>query len=447
MEIALAPHSEARIRAVLGATVDLSPGAVPQVLARLAEDAPDVYSQVLSELSGSQIQLDSERTLHRRHRRAALRRAVFGWGEYESEAGDRLLAKRRLAAAAPIGLAAVMLIVGGCSALLHRSHSASAARPAARASRAKPAALELVAEAIPQPSVRQSGTERRRIVGRTKLSHMPAPPPLRPSPQLPPVPALPLPPFPFGREAAGGPPPAIVFNRAVPGDTRVRGADSAPASPVVYARDGAADAPDSPPAWPRIAAGVERPGVRRPGDRLLARLVTGVVVAPGAPPVPVVAEGVTDGSAWLGRAVAGPDDRIQLSFQSADADGSRVELMPPPGSLPVPGTAPLRGVALEPGRLSAGLPGRVVIRRRAAAAAAIGAVFQAASDYAAALAHAGQVTVTDGTEQVSLGAPAPGWTYVAARLAETLRAQASGTIKTVEIPAGTSCVILITEAP
>jgi hypothetical protein len=162
--------------------------------------------------------------------------------------------------------------------------------------------------------------------------------------------------------------------------------------------------------------------------------------------VPVVAESAPDGSTWLGQAIAGPDGRILVSFQSAGLAGSQGESMTQ-GSLSVPASARLHGVALEPDRLTAGLPGRVVIRRRAAAAAAIGAVFQAASDYVAALARVGQVTVADGTEQVSFGAPAPGWTYVAARLAETWSANASGTIATLEIPAGTPCIILITEAP
>jgi len=80
MEIALAPESASRIRAVLGDAVDLSPPAVPRALARLADEAPDVYSRVLEELSGSDIRLDSERALHRRHRRTALRRIFFGWG-------------------------------------------------------------------------------------------------------------------------------------------------------------------------------------------------------------------------------------------------------------------------------------------------------------------------------------------------------------------------------
>lgn len=450
MEIALPPESAARIRAVLGDAVDLSPAAVPQALARLAGEAPDVYSEVLDQLSGSDIRLDSERVLHRRHRRTALRRAVFGWGEYDSDVGDRLLAKRRVAAALPIGLAAVMLAAAGCSALLNRSHrtspppaSAHVLRPSQAPSRGE---MITIRRAVARETQMWPGT----AAGRTSMAG--APEPVRASPPLPPVPALTLPSLlPGPRDADRPLPPSIVFSR-VPSSTGgpSHTGDAVSHSPVVYARDAAGDVRASPAPPPSASSDIDGPraGVlRRLGDRIPARLVTGVVVAAGVPPVPVVAEAI-DGSTWLGHAVAEPDGRVHISFQAADRDISRADGGRPTADAgPVLGV-PASGVALEPDQLSAGLPGRLVVRRRAAAAAAIGAVVQAASDYMQALARAGQVTVATGVTQVSIGGPAPGWTYAASRLADTLNGQMSGTtIETLEIPAGTRCIILITGAP
>jgi hypothetical protein len=162
----------------------------------------------------------------------------------------------------------------------------------------------------------------------------------------------------------------------------------------------------------------------------------------------VVAEG-TDGSIWLGYAAAKPDGRVHIVFHSAERDSGGLRGNPSVAAgAPAFAAVPATGSALEPNQLSAGLPARLVLRRRAAAAAAIGAVAQAASDYMQALARAGQVTVADGGVQVSVGGPAPAWTYAASRLAETLNSQASGmTIETLELPAGTRCVILITGGP
>ncbi len=449
MEIALAPESAARIRAVLGDTVDLSPAGVPQALAQLAGEAPDVYSEVLDQLSGSDIRLDSERVLHRRHKRTALRRALFGWGEYDSDVGDRLLAKRRVAAALPIGLAAVMLAAAGCSALLNTSHRASPPPASVRVLRSSQGPSRGEMTAIRRAVAREAPLRPGSVAGRTAMAA--APEPVRASPQLPPVPALTLPSLLPGRDADRPLPPSIVFSR-VPSSSGgpAHAGDTAPHSPVVYARDAAGDVGESPAPPPSASGDTDGPRTgmpRKPGVRIAARLVTGVVVAAGVPPVPVVAEG-TDGSTWLGHAVAEPDGRVHISFQAADQDinGSRGG-RPTVGGAPVLATVPASGVALEPDQLSVGLPGRLVIRRRAAAAAAIGAVVQAASDYLQALAHAGQVTVAAGTTQVSVGGPAPGWTYAASRLADTLNPQASGTtIETLEIPAGTRCIILITEA-
>lgn len=444
MEIALAPDSASRIRAVLGDSVDLSPAAVPQALARLAGEAPDVYSEVLEQLSGSDIRLDSERALHRRHKRTALRRALFGWGEYESDAGDRLLAKRRVAAAVPVALAAIMLLAAGVSALLNRPHPASTLR-AAPVLRPFPESVREETTAVRRGAARESSLWPPRSAVRRVFAAVPEPMPVRSSPQLPPVPALPLPPVLSGAGAAEGAlPPAIVFSRE-PGSSvdPTPSGDAVPRSPVVYARDAAADT-GQPPA-PRPDAVAEARELRsgtppKVGDRIAARLVTGVIVAAGVPPVPVIAEGV-DGSTWLGHATAESDGRVYISFQATNRESRRVTTNPPAA-----GVTPASGVALEPERLTAGLSGRVVIRRRAAAAAAIGAVLRAVSDYMRALARAGQVTVADGVAQLWIGGPAPGWTYAAARLAEMLNPQTAATIETFEVPPGARCVILITEA-
>jgi len=187
---------------------------------------------------------------------------------------------------------------------------------------------------------------------------------------------------------------------------------------------------------------------RRLGDRIAARLVTGVVVAAGMPLVPVIAEGA-DGSTWLGHAVAEPDGRVHIAFQAVDRgiSGSSGGA-PPAAGASVVAAASASGVALEIDQLSVGLPGRLMVRRRAAAAAAIGAIVNAAADYMQALARAGQVTIADGATLVSVGGPAPGWTYAASHLAEFLNPQAPGTtIETLEIAAGTRCIILITGTP
>src|SRR5579864_1353297 len=243
MEIALAPQSASRIRAVLGDAVDLSPAAVPQTLARLAEEAPDVYSQVLDELSGSDIRLDSERALHRRHRRMSLRRALLGWGEYESEAGDRLLAKRRVAAVVPIGLAAVMLVVAGLSALLHRSHGASRPPASVRVQHPPTESSHGGTAAIRQTFGREAPLGPSGVTARVAPTAAAEPTPVRSSPQLPPVLALPFPSLLPGSRIPEQPlPPSIVFSRvpspsAMPAHT----GDAVPHSPIVYTRDVAVD--------------------------------------------------------------------------------------------------------------------------------------------------------------------------------------------------------------
>jgi len=382
VEIMLAPESAARIRAVLGDAVDLSPPAVPGALARLADEAPDVYSAVLNELSGSDIRLDSERVLHRRHRRTMLRRLLFGWGEYESDAGDRLLAKRRVAAAVPIGLAFTLIAAAGLAGLTHHGHrlSSVASVHADRAPRTPKVTPGAVHRRPITPASLWSGL----LSGRAAMAATPSA--VRPSPPLPLVPALPVPP-PTGvtfRQGGDAPPPSIVFSRAPsPGTAASQAAARSPLPPIVYARDGEADAGGS-PAQQTVAARRTAPGAAaapgaananaafRAGDMIAARLLTGIIVAAGVPSVPVVAA-AGGGVKWLGRAVAGADGRVDISF-----------------------TAPAAGMALDPEGLAAGLPGKTVIRRRGAAVAAIAAVAQAAADYAQAVARAGQVTVAKG---------------------------------------------------
>jgi hypothetical protein len=423
MEIIFAPQSAAQIRAVLGEAVDLSPRAVPTVLARLAEQAPDVYSKVLDELSGSHIRLDSERALHQRHRRSLLRRALFGWGEYESDAGDRVLAKRRIAAAVPIALAAAMLTFAALSALIN--HGPHVLRPS-------PVAHRLVPSRAPEQSRHARSATKPQVaqrVGRPPRSGTTAGVAAFPSP-LPAVPALPLPPSLSGSTRGDAPPAPIVFN-----DSAAKGADPVLQSPVVYARDATSDTAEALGAPLRAAGDADRripEPVHRVGDRLQARLLTGIVVASGVPAVPVVAQDTADGSTWLGQASAQADGRVHISFQLAGTGGSEAAIV--------------SGVALEPGPLSAGLPGRVTIRRRATAAAAIGAVMQAASDYAQALARAGQISVTDTAGSFTVAGAGPAWTYAAARLGDAVGTDTPGaTVETVEIPAGTALVILVTE--
>lgn len=451
MEIALAPESAARIRAVLGDSVDLSPGAVPQALARLAGEAPDVYSEVLDQISGSDIRLDSERALHQRHRHTVLRRALFGWGEYESDAGDRLLAKRRVAAAVPIGLAAVMLVAAGCSAVLNRSHGGT---PQASVRLLRPVSRSAHEDATttPRAVTREAALWPLGLAART-AAREPTPSRSRAALPLPPVPALPLPPvLPRLRAADGALPSPIVFSRASPSHGAPGSADGAVLlQPIVYARDATAENGESPAPRPSPLGDADKPrtaGPRQLGDRIAARLVTGIVVAAGMPFVPVIAEG-TDGSIWLGHAVAEPDGRVHIAFQAVDRGGSGSSGgAPPAGGASATPAVSVNGVALEPEQLSVGLPGRLVIRRRATAAAVIGTLVSAAADYMQALARAGQITVADGGTVVSVGGPAPGWTYAASRFADFLNPQTSGaTIETLEIAAGTRCIILITEAP
>ena len=444
MEITLGSESATRIRAVLGDDIDLSPAAVPRVLARLAEESPALYSEVLGRLSGSDVRLDSERTLHRRHHANALRRALLGWGEYESEAGDRLLAKRRVAAAVPLALAILMLVLGGISSLLHRPSRGPAAHVSA--GRVAPAGLPARSErttTLRPPAL--EGFQWPPRPARTAFAPIAEPAAPRTISQLPPLPALPVP-GPVGFRLVGPPPPSIVFSRTqTPTAGSDRGDVDAPRSPVVYARD---ISPDSgQPSEPRSASSPELRATSesktiKVGDRVPAQLVTALIVAAGTAPVPVVAQG-TDGSTWLGYAGLEPDRRIHILFRAVDRTRTGAASGTPPAFV-----TPSNGVALDRERMSPGLPGRVVIRRGATAAAAIAAVAQAASEYVQAVARAGQFTVSDGGTQISVGAPAPAWTYAASHFADMLNPQtARVAIETFELDLGTPCYILITGAP
>ena len=434
MEITLLPETAQRLRAALGEEVELSPAAVPAALSRLAVEAPAVYSQVLTELSGSQIRLDSERELQRRHRRSLLRRAFFWWGEYESETGDRLLAKRRLAAAVPFGLAGAMLILLVVSgAVTHRSSPALVAgvpdvrsTPLARP-RSREAPRRVDAARVLRPAAAQA-------VGR------PLPVLLIPEPltaQQPPTQTLPaaalLTPSLSNRTLPSPPGNPVVFDRqqarVLSAPAGVQGEASVTPAPVIYDR-GAANASD---AGENPARSSQAGSQWIPGQRVAARLATGVVVVAGGPPMPVIAESVGPGSTWLGRATLGPEGRVQVTFTLAS-----------PG-----GQGGVHGVALDPDHLVPGLMGRMTLRHPHAAAAVMTSALQAAGDYVQALARQGEVTLADGWAQLAVGQTAPAWTYAASRLAQVLepRGGAAGPVETAEVEAGSHLTILVMEAP
>lgn len=422
MEVSLRPSTAERVRSALGEDVNLSPQDVPAVLARLAVEAPDVYSQVLAEISGSYVRLDSERALKRRWRRGLIRRALFWWGEYESDAGDRLIAKRHVAAAIPIGLAVAILMLLGVSHLVgHRSAPTAGPSPARVAARITPL------HPFPERAVRDAA----------------------PSQWRPPAPwaqSLPLPPVRSSSavEVASHANPVVFTRQPVPVGTRLTAAlrpdSSGPPSPIVYDRAAseAAESLRAGAATPSAAVPHDEGGASaRPpviaGQRVPARLSTGVVVVAGGPAMPVVAESTDPATRWLGHATLGSEGLVQITFTSQG--GGRA--------------AAARGVALDPARLVPGLAGRTALRHPQAAGMVLTAALQAATDYVQALVRQGQVTLVDGWAQLVDGSPAPAWTYVASRLAQGLNLQGSaGTpVATTQLDAGTPLVILLTEAP
>ncbi len=434
MEITLLPETAQRIRATLGGEVDLSPAAVPAVLSRLAVEAPAVYSMVLAELSGSQIRLDSERKLQRRHRRALLRRVFFWWGEYGSDVGDRLIAKRRIAAAVPFGLAGVILILLGVSStiahrpvltpvhadMMHDTPAPDAptesdpAPGTVRPARAiRPARAQVLAGALPillpPPSPTESGSASGPFTS-SRSNRTPLTPPGNP--------------LAFDRRQAQ--------DLTMPAGLQAAGVVVPP--PVVYdrgANDPTLDATSSSGDHPAASTQTQNHWV--PGQRVAAHLATGVVVVVGGPPMPVIAESNAPGATWMGSATLGAEGLVQVTFTLASSGRQ----------------GGVRGVALDPDRLVPGLAGRMTLRQPHVAATVMAAAFQAAGDYAQALARQGEATFGDGWAQLALGQAAPAWTYAAGRLAQVLdpHAGSGGLVETAEIAGGSPLAILVTEAP
>jgi len=443
MKISLNEETIQQIRAALGNDVDLAPDLVPSVLARLAVEAPSVYSEVLGELSGSQIRLDSEQEFLRRQRRGMLRRLLFSWGEYESGAGDRLLDKRHVAAVVPLVLALFTTMLLAFSLVVGHRVSPAPAQPT------------VVAHMPPRTAVRQEMGISPPVPRRDVLVATPSPSsPLSNSSftKTLPVPALPpsLSGFPdspgFFPRGLGS--PVVVSLPDNPtrqlGGTVERGAVGLP---VVYNRstdvdssrreitdhpaDGAASkTAEAPPATRGTSSA---PPSLAPGTRLPATLLTGVLVVPGGSPVPVVVETSEPHGIWMGQAVLGPGDRVQVTL-----------------SLPTQNrTGGTRGIALDSDRLLPGIPGRTTVRHSSTAAAMAAAALQATSDYAQAAARQGSINVFDGLGSIVVGGQLPEpWTYLAARLAKEFQAPGTpgGWVTTTEIPAGVQITILITGA-
>lgn len=447
MKITLTPDTTHRIREALGSDVDLAPEVVPSVLARLAVESPAVYSKVLEELSGSQIRLDSEDELRRRRRRGMLRRLLFSWGEYESGVGDRLLEKRHIAAAVPLALAVLTISLLVLSLVL--GHRAGPARTAV--------AKEPVG-AVARPETRSPSIVARRpepAAGDAMIA-APRPAPAKPprrsvSTEMLPVPALPsgflgLPDAP-GLTGRGLGNPVVVSLQANARDAGPGGEPGAGGpSPIVYNR--LADADSTPhetvghltdPALPKTSGSALGPRTSNgpvpslvPGTRFPATLLTGVIVVPGGTPVPVAVEAADPHGIWVGQAVLGAGDRVQVTV-----------------ALPVQNRADgVRGIALDPERLVPGLPGKTTVRHSSTVAAMTTAALQAASDYAQAAARQVSIGMYGGLGSIVGGQHSDAWTYLAARLAQDLQARGApgGWVSTTEIPAGTHLIILITGA-
>ncbi len=443
MRISLTEETAARIRDVLGTDVDLAPDVVPSVLARLAVEAPAVYSQVLGDLSGSQIRLDSEGELRRRQRRGLLRRLLFSWGEYETDVGDRVVEKRHLAAALPLALAVLTTALLGFTLVAGR--------------RVAPAAIPYPVAALgPARDNLHPGTTKPlpsvpRLIppGPDETFRAPRPYLVKPLGQPPlsaalPVPALPagLSGFPDASAIIGrGPGSPIVVSLQAAAREGAKVADLARAvSPVVYNRTTELEAlrrESSPgPTEPAVAGrGLggdtpPQPAALPAGSRVLGKLVTGALVVPGAAPVPVVVEAAEPHSIWVGQAVAGPGERVQLTLTLTAPRRSEA----------------VRAIALDPVASLPGLLGHTTIRHASAAAALATAALQATSDYAQAVARQGSVSVGGPWGPIVLGGQVPEpWTYLAARLAQDFQARGSqgGWVTTIEIPAGAPLVILI----
>jgi hypothetical protein len=451
MEIALNAETTQRIRDVLGADVDLAPDRVPGVLARLAVEAPAVYSQVLGELSGSQIRLDSEEEFRRRRRRGVLRRLLFSWGEYETEVGDRLLEKRHIAAAVPLALAVLTMVLLAFSLAFGRRQVPRPA-PGTAAVQRQPGPLVVRQETeLPPVLVPRQDPTRNKMIG--------AAPPLYSSPlsgssaagMLPVAvlpPGLPGPADVPGLGARSLGSPVVVSQEGSPARAGRSGGEfpTAAVPPVVYNRatevestrrettdadgEGFAKASGS-PRGTGTAGGAAQ--ALAPGIRLPATLVTGAIVIPGGSPVPVVVETAEPHGVWTGQAVLGPGNRVQVTLTLATQNRA----------------SGARGMVLDPDRLVPGLLGRTTVRYASAAAAMATAGLQAASDYAQAAARQGSISVFDGLGSIVVGGQLPeAWTFLAARVAREFQAHETpgGLVTTTEVPAGAQLIILVTEA-
>ena len=398
MRISLTPETAQRIRDALGDGVDLAPESVPAVLARLAVEAPAIYSEVLAQISGSQIRLDSESELHKRRRRNMLRRLFFSWGEYETGVGDRVFAKRHIAAAVPLSAAALTLVVLAAALVFgHRPIPSTAPRSAAPE---MPAQARVLTPS--RPAVR---------------SHIEGPLPYL---------SFSAPAASAGFTSVPSGSPIVVRTETDPARGTGVSARSGTAVPVIYNRT--AGSTGDHPAEPAGEA-VESTRLLGAGTRLSGRLVTGILVVPGGPPAPVVVEAGDPPGIWLGQAVLALGGRVQITLQLAGQD--RVHAV--------------RALALDPERLVPGLTGRTSMEPPAAGPAMATAALGAAADYAQTAARQGNVGVFDGWDPFSGGGPAPAWTYVAARLAQALDTRGlSGTrMPATEIPAGAQIVILV----
>ena len=398
MRISLTPETAQRIRDALGDGVDLAPESVPAVLARLAVEAPSIYSEVLAQISGSQIRLDSESELHKRRRRNALRRLFFSWGEYETGVGDRVFAKRRIAAAVPLSAGALTLVVLAAALVVgHRPIPSTGPRSAAPD---MPAQTRMFTPGGPAIRSRIGGP--------------------------PPFPSFPAPAASAGFAVRPSGSPIVARTETDPARDPGVSARSGTALPVIYNRT--AGSTGDHPAEPAGEA-VESTRLLGAGTRLSGRLVTGILVVPGGPPAPVVVEAGDPPGIWLGQAVLAPGGRVQITLQLAGQDRGHA----------------VRALALDPERLVPGLTGRTSMEPPAAGPAMATAALGAAADYAQTAARQGTVGAFDGWDPFSGGGPAPAWTYVAARLAQALDTRGlSGTrMPATEIPAGAQIVILV----
>lgn len=441
MRISLTEETGNRIREVLGNDVDLAPDVVPSVLARLAVEAPAVYSQVLEELSGSQIRLDSESEMLRRRRRSLLRRLLFWWGEYETDAGDRMLEKRHIAAGLPLALALLTMVLLAITLVAGRrvvpsavSHPVAARSPLRedlrQATRSPALAPQLIPVAPNEP------------LGTTRSS------PARPQGQTPiasmlPVPALPpgLSGFPDASGRGLGSPIVVNLQASANRESARLGDPPRAISPLVYnrsseleaqRREGSAAAADPAASGRGLARGETPalPGSLVPGSRISGTLLTGALVVPGGPPVPVVAETADPHGIWTGQAMGGPGDRVQMTLTLAAHRR----------------TETVRAIVLDPAGSFPGLQGHSTLRHPSAAAALTAAALHAASDYAQAVSRQGSLGVNGVWGPLVLGGQVPEpWTYLAARLAQDFQARGNqaGWVTTIEIPAGTPLVILI----